>query len=170
MQEKASAVAPTRNQLLAVMIDRWPVFYEWLRAKKRFEVEPIPGKPQYCPVHGGESGRAFRFYQDMAVTGGGICNSCAGLRAPTGIDLLAGWLAAVHGLNKTEALTQALALIHEWLDEHGISIPAEPMVQAVARWAGAYENKIVLNYLQGSIRLSPRYRLDNQVGLVGVAA
>lgn len=148
MQEKASAVAPTRNQLLAVMIDRWPAFYAWLGLEKGFETDPEPGKPQHCPVHGGESGRAFRYYPDMPVTGGGICNSCAEVRAPTGIDLLAGWLGAADELNKTEALTEALALIHEWLGERGLDIPPELAAQAVARWVGAYENKIAINYLQ----------------------
>lgn len=113
MQEEASAVSVTRNQLFTVMIGRWPAFYAWLQAERGFEADPEPGKPQYCPVRGGESGRAFRFYQDMPLTGGGICNSCEGLRASNGIDLVAGWLAAVDGLEKKGALTEALNLIQE---------------------------------------------------------
>ena len=148
MQEEASAVSVTRNQLLTVMIGRWPAFYAWLRAERGFEADPEPGKPQYCPVHGGESGRAFRFYQDMPFTGGGICNSCEGLRASNGIDLVAGWLAAVDGLEKRGALTEALNLIQEWLDEQSINIPPEPVAHAVGRWVGAHENEVVINYLQ----------------------
>ncbi|MNS04544.1 Zinc-binding domain of primase-helicase [compost metagenome] len=29
-----------------------------------------------CPLHGGNSGRAFRVFPDVSETGGGICNSC----------------------------------------------------------------------------------------------
>ena len=148
MQHEASALTVTRNQLLAVMIDRWPAFYTWLHAEKGFEADPEPGESQYCPVHGGESGRAFRFYPDMPVTGGGICNSCEGLRASNGIDLIAGWLAAVDELNKKEALAEALALIQEWLGEQGLDIPPEPVAHAVARWVGACESGIAINYLQ----------------------
>ena len=68
MQEEVSTLSATRNQLLAAMIDRWLAFYAWLHAEKGFEADPEPGEPQYCPVHGGESGRAFRFYPDMPVT------------------------------------------------------------------------------------------------------
>jgi len=32
-------------------------------------------KKTYCPVHGGQSGEAFRLFEDFNVTGGGICNS-----------------------------------------------------------------------------------------------
>ena len=148
MQEEVSTLSATRNQLLAAMIDRWLAFYAWLHAEKGFEADPEPGEPQYCPVHGGESGRAFRFYPDMPVTGGGICNSCAGLRAHNGIDLVAGWLAATEEMDKKEALVQTLALIQEWLDEQGLDMPPEPTAHAVARWVGAYESGIAINYLQ----------------------
>lgn len=152
MQEEASAVSVTRNQLLTVMIGRWPAFYAWLRAERGFEADPEPGKPQYCPVHGGESGRAFRFYQDMPFTGGGICNSCEGLRASNGIDLVAGWLAAVDGLEKRGALTEALNLIQEWLDEQSINIPPEPVALAVGRWVGAHQCWLSCACLTGAPR------------------
>ena len=148
MQEEVSTLPATRHQLLAAMIDRWLAFYAWLHAEKGFEADPEPGEPQYCPVHGGESGRAFRFYPDMPATGGGICNSCAGLRAHNGIDLVAGWLAATEEMDKKEALVQTLALIQEWLDEQGIEMPPEPTAHAVARWVGACESGIAINYLQ----------------------
>ena len=148
MQEEVSTLPATRIQLLAAMVDRWLAFYAWLHAEKGFEADPEPGEPQYCPVHGGESGRAFRFYPDMPVTGGGICNSCAGLRAHNGIDLVAGWFAATEEMDKKEALVQTLALIQEWLDEQGIDMPPEPTAHAVARWVNAYESGIAINYLQ----------------------
>ena len=148
MQENASAVSVTRSQLLTVMLDRWPAFYAWLHAERGFEAEPEPGKPQYCPAHGGESGRAFRFYPDMALTGGGICNSCEGLRASNGIDLVAGWLVRVDGLNKMEAMTEAFNLIQEWLGERGIDMPPTPVAQPVGRWVSAHESEVAVNYLQ----------------------
>ena len=149
MQEKkVSKAGPTRSQLLAVMMGRWPAFYAWLKAERGFEADPEPDRPQYCPAHGGESGRAFRFYPDMPLTGGGVCNSCEGLRAGNGIDLVAGWLVAVDDMDKKEALEAVPFLIQEWLGGQDMVVPPEPMAQAVARWVGAYESQVVISYLR----------------------
>lgn len=42
-----------------------------------------------CPVHGGNSGKAFRLFPDFAIEGGGVCNTCGAF--PDGIGLIA-WI------------------------------------------------------------------------------
>lgn len=58
----------------------------------------LAGRPRHvaCPVHGGSDG--FRFYHDVAETGGGVCNTCGFFAS--GLSLIA-W---VNGISWYEAL------------------------------------------------------------------
>lgn len=68
---------------------RWPtiissLYPDFAPAMNNPGVTRIP-----CPLHGsskGARGDGFRFYEDFAETGGGICNTCGG--AASGIDLI----------------------------------------------------------------------------------
>ena len=125
------------------------MFYAWLSTVENFPVEPIPGEPQACPVHGGDSGEAFRFWPDMPLTGGGICNSCKHLRAVTGLDLLAGWLMHSRGLKAAAATEEALARLREWLGQQpDLELPLDETAAQVSRWLGAYQRGVALSYLQ----------------------
>ena len=139
----------TQEQIAALMMGRWPMFYAWLSTVANFPVEPIPGEPQACPVHGGDSGEAFRFWPDMPLTGGGICNSCKHLRAVTGLDLLTGWLMHTRGLKAAAATEEALARLREWLGQQpDLEMPLDETATQVARWLGAYQRGVALSYLQ----------------------
>lgn len=46
------------------------------QAVAQFERSPGSIRHGPCPVHGGENGDAFRLFKDVAVTGGGYCNTC----------------------------------------------------------------------------------------------
>ena len=138
-----------QEQIAALMLGRWPMFYAWLSTVENFPVEPIPGEPQACPVHGGDSGEAFRFWPDMPLTGGGICNSCKHLRAVTGLDLLAGWLMHTRGLKAASATEEALARLREWLGQQpDLELPLDETAAQVSRWLGAYQRGVALSYLQ----------------------
>ena len=139
----------TQDQIAALMLGRWPMFYGWLSTVENFPVEPIPGEPQACPVHGGDSGEAFRFWPDMPLTGGGLCNSCKHLRAVTGLDLLAGWLMHIRGLKAAAATEEALARLREWLGQQpDLELPLDETATQVSRWLGAYQRGVALSYLQ----------------------
>ncbi len=139
----------TQEQLAALMLGRWPMFYSWLSTVASFTVEPIPGEPQACPVHGGDSGEAFRFWPDMPLTGGGICNSCKHLRAVTGLDLLSGWLMHTRGLKAAAATEEALNLLRQWLAlQPDLETPLTETAAQVGRWLGAYQRAVALSYLQ----------------------
>jgi len=63
-----------------------------------------PGKHVACPVHGGKDG--FRFFKNVAETGGGVCNTCGPF--PDGFAVLQ-W---VNGWTFPETLTQ----VAQWLE------------------------------------------------------
>ncbi|TVQ85882.1 MAG: zinc-binding protein [Chromatiaceae bacterium] len=72
------------------------------------ELEPAlarPGRHGPCPLHGGQDG--FRVFRDVAVTGGGICNTC-GAR-PDGFALLM-WLRDWNFHQAAEAVAGVLGL------------------------------------------------------------
>ena len=140
----------TQEQIAALMLGRWPLFYAWLSSVANFPVEPVPGEPQACPVHGGDSNEAFRFWPDMPLTGGGICNSCKHLRAVTGLDLLSGWLMHTRGLKAAAATEEALNRLREWLSlQPDLEPPLAETAAQVSRWLGAYQRGVALSYLQG---------------------
>ena len=140
----------TEEQINTLMLGRWPVFYVWLSTVVNFPVAPIPDEPQACPVHGGDSNEAFRFWPDMPLTGGGICNSCQHLRAVTGADLLTGWLVHMRGLKAAAAGEEALSLLRQWLAlQPDLESPLDETAAQVSRWLGAYQRGVALSYLQG---------------------
>ena len=140
----------TQEQINTLMLGRWPMFYAWLSTTANFPVEPVPGEPQACPVHGGDSGEAFRFWPDMPLTGGGICNSCKHLRAVTGLDLLSGWLMHTRKLKAAAAADEALGLLRQWLTlQPDLEPPLTETAEQVSRWLGAYQRGVALSYLQG---------------------
>ncbi len=138
----------TQEQVATLMLGRWPLFYAWLSTVENFPVQPVAGESQSCPVHGGESGEAFRFWPDMPLTGGGMCNSCKHLRASTGLDLLAGRLIE-RGRKPAEAMEESLARLREWLGQQpDLELPLDETATQVSRWLGAYQRGVALSYLQ----------------------
>ncbi len=76
-----------------------------------------PGKHVACPVQGGKDG--FRFFKNVAETGGGVCNTCGTF--PDGFAVLQ-W---VNAWTFPETLTQ----VARWLGE----APNPPVSRAVLR-------------------------------------
>ncbi|MES0873262.1 primase-helicase zinc-binding domain-containing protein [Sinimarinibacterium thermocellulolyticum] len=106
---------------------------KWLAEHHGFDVRPVPDQPQHCPSHGGKSGAAFRFYANMARTGGGICNSCDNLRSGNGIDLLLGWLV---GTRRAAELRAAFITLSGWIEAFAAAradIPPHPSPQIARR-------------------------------------
>ncbi|AOU98864.1 hypothetical protein BI364_13660 [Acidihalobacter yilgarnensis] len=144
--------APSPAEIAKVrLLGHWSGFFTWLNETKRLEVSFFPGEPQACPAHGGASGEAFRFFPDADFTGGGICNSCAHVRAANGIDLVAGILQDLpdgHGLAAEAALAQSVA----WADEYALEADLPPLAcpasaVQVGRWLQADHNEAPTRYL-----------------------
>ena len=64
---------------------QWPYILQDLGGAGLASALSTPGAHTSCPVHGGNDG--FRFFNDYADTGGGVCNTCGGFS--DGLKLLA---------------------------------------------------------------------------------
>lgn len=84
---------------------RWLEIFLALAPELREAIER-PGKHVPCPVHGGKDG--FRFFDDAAQTGGGICNTCG--PKPDGFAVLQ-WV------NDWD-FPQAARAVSDWLDKN----------------------------------------------------
>jgi hypothetical protein len=180
------------------LIDRWPSFFTWLSETYGFCIDNVvPGKPQHCPVHGGDSGEAFKFFEDFMLTGGGICNSSC-IKMSTGDKMVAGWVEQLKKLNNPQfnKIVSDLAppndsgdviaglLIDAFLAEQGIEIPPPKVGSQVTRWIKAIDTRVALRYLNSrglaftaknlpqSIRGTKRYwahpELQNAEGLLAL--
>ena len=75
-----------RRQIVASLINRWSDFFSYLAKQKDPKLAELSAicengidyDKHYCPIHTGESGEAFRFFDDAQLTGGCVCNSCGG--------------------------------------------------------------------------------------------
>jgi len=145
----------------AALVNQWPKFFQWLSDRYGFHLETtVPGRPQHCPVHGGESGEAFKFFDDFAYTGGGICNSGC-IKMSTGDKLVAGWLRTLQEANTPmlqKLLTDvggagespdALAgmVIDTFLEEHNIPLPPPKVGTQVSRWIKSIDIRVAIKYL-----------------------
>jgi hypothetical protein len=143
----------------AALIKRWPDFFKWLSERYGFHLESFKaGEPQHCPVHGGDSGQAFKFFDDFEYTGGGICNSGC-IKMMTGDKLVAGWLAQ-HRAANSETLGKIKAqvegdsdeelaggLIDAFLEDREIELPPPKVGTQVTRWINSIDTRIALKYL-----------------------
>ncbi|MDI3258462.1 MAG: DNA polymerase [Sinobacteraceae bacterium] len=143
---------PLKDSAVARLIGHWEAFYEWLAEHHGFAVKAVPDQPQHCPSHGGKSGAAFRFYTDMAWTGGGVCNSCDNLRASNGIDLLLGWLLDT---KRAEDARAAFITLSGWVEAFATGraeVAPQPSPQIAKRlreWVGSNDGATVaLNYFR----------------------
>lgn len=131
------------------LIGKWDQFFEWFAQRTNLEFDTFtPGEPQHCPIHGGESGEAFRFYDDFLEQGGGICNSCINLKASNGINLAAGFLMELHGYTKDTARAEALSLVENFLMEKRIPPQSINCAKQLHRFFGFTENAIALAYFR----------------------
>jgi len=149
------------DQRKAALVNRWPGFFSWMAERYGFHLENVePGKEQSCPVHGGNSGEAFRFFDDFELTGGGICNSGC-IKMATGDRMVSGWLDRLQssvperyrqvceslGLTGSSFDDMAGAIIDQYLDEKGIALPPPRVGLQVFRWINGIEKRIALKYL-----------------------
>lgn len=88
----------------------WLEILQALAPKLAKAIENL-GKHGPCPVHGGKDG--FRFFDDVAETGGGICNTC-GAKSDG--------LAVLQWVNDWTFL-QAVHAVSDWLDKNGGEMP-----------------------------------------------
>lgn len=159
-----------QDQRKAALLFKWSDFFKWLTSSFGLHLSNTdPGKPQHCPVHGGDSGEAFRFFSDFHLTGGGICNSGC-IKMSSGDKLVTGWLSKLREANgeafnnianhagaqgkDPEALTAAL--IDLFLSENQIDLPPPRVGLQVARWISGIDVRIALKYLATrGLRFSP---------------
>jgi len=81
---------PTVREVRAAAAGRWPEIIGRLAPECRDAIAGIGSTRHFeCPSHGGENGDAFRFFEDAADTGGGVCNTCG--RFSDGFNLLS-WI------------------------------------------------------------------------------
>lgn len=150
-----------QDQRKAALVNRWPDFFTWLKETYGFHIESVvPGKEQHCPVHGGDSGEAFRFFDDFDLTGGGICNSGC-IKMATGDKLVSGWLSKLREANAQSYASIASSVAGEgqdpeslagsvidaYLAAKGIDLPPPRVGMQVSRWANAIDTRIALKYL-----------------------
>lgn len=138
------------NIAFASMLNRWKDFFEWFETKSGISFESLDdGERMHCPIHGGDSGEAFRLYDDFNEIGGAICNSCIHLRARNGIELLTGLIIYTENIPEQQAKENALGLIKQYLTEKRIPEHSPNSARQLHRYHGFNASDVAVSYLRG---------------------
>ncbi len=132
------------HQAFAVLLGRWADFYSWLVQQTDFDHpvlrEHLHGglhaDSGFCPIHGGSSGEAWRFYRDAHINGGCVCNTCGSFSQ--GVAFLTRLFDEARVLDWTERFVKA----------HRINLPAEGSLKRVWQWHTASDPHIAAHYLK----------------------
>lgn len=141
----------------AALVTRWSDFIPWLAVHRPELSERLAlisfdtDDKTYCPIHGGESGEAFRVYPDFHETGGCVCNSCGSFAS--GLDFLRK-LYQSEGLN-----TDFYADIDTYMEVHSLEFPAGAEQIALNDWARSNALHVAMTYL--TYRGIPNITEDN---------
>lgn len=137
------------NIVFSSMIGHWAEYFIWLESElgTRFDRVEANGLSS-CPIHGGKTGEAFRWYSDFEYVGGGICNSCAKLRGSNGIEVTAGLLHYLKKINDSIARVEAAELVKKFLFEMGYVLKTPLIAKQLSKFFRFTNNNVALAYLR----------------------
>lgn len=130
----------------AYLIGRWGKFFRWIHQHPGFESESlvasiddashIHSEPGFCPIHGGDSGEAWRFFDDANISGGSVCNTCGSFS--DGLKMLT----QMHGEE------QALTFARQFVSDLELNPLSELSVRRLNEWFLSFDQSIVVRYLR----------------------
>lgn len=128
----------------ARLLGRWDDFFAWLGEQEEFDSEPLKthstggldAQLDFCPVHGGDSGEAWHFFEDAWLNGGSVCNTCGPFSH--GIAML----------NQVYAPEQVFAWVERYARERRLPDLPEKAPQRLWDWHTANHASTVVQYLR----------------------
>jgi len=132
------------RQAFARLLGRWEDFFAWLGGQEGFDSEPmkthsdggLDAELDFCPVHSGDSGEAWHFFEDAWLNGGSVCNTCGPFSH--GIALL----------NQVYDPEQVFAWVERYVQERRLPDLPEKAPQRLWAWHTANHAATVVQYLR----------------------
>lgn len=128
----------------SVLLGRWDDFYQWLCLRPDFDNEVLADTvrgglhvdPNFCPIHGGDSGEAWHFYEDAHLNGGCVCNTCGSFG--NGLTFL----------GEMYSQAQLLKWVQDYMEQRSLQPPPGKAPLRLHQWGVALDPYIAVNYLQ----------------------